>query len=65
MKTQKPEELVISSRKMGCRTSSMKALTAMDAKDRMLDALWTQEITEGGWALKVKSGNPELQTDCN
>jgi hypothetical protein len=43
----------------------MKALTAMDAKDRMLDALWTQEITEGGWALKVKSGNPELQTDCN
>ena len=37
MNTQKPADEVISSRKIGCRTNSMNALSAMDAKDRMVD----------------------------
>ena len=39
MNTQKPEDVVINSRKIGCRTNSMNALSAMDTKDRMVYGL--------------------------
>jgi hypothetical protein len=39
MNTQKPAEVVINSRKIGCRTNSMNALRAMDTKVRIIGGL--------------------------
>jgi hypothetical protein len=39
MNTQKPEDVVINSRKIGCRTNSMNALSAMEMKDRIIGRL--------------------------
>jgi hypothetical protein len=36
MNTQKLDDVVINSRKIGCRTNSMKALSAMDTKGRII-----------------------------
>jgi hypothetical protein len=39
MNTQKPADVVINSRKIGCRTNSMNALSAMDTKVRIIGGL--------------------------